>query len=391
LDLHAAMNRFSLQIPRNRNIAWQAIAVGLVAALAGWFVYNALGNFGARRLGFGIDFLSRPANIPIGETLIAYAPGHANYQAILVGLLNTVLVAIIGIVLATILGAVIGVARTSGNYVAARLALAYVEFVRNVPLLAHLFIIYLFLQGLPPLRSALSLGDVAFLSNRGLVVPTIHAGQVSVALLAVAMACLTGAIAARRLTCRPQPDKIWLAGALHAGARLGFLAALALTVLGLAFAQITLPVLAGRNFVGGHTISPELTALVLGLTIYYAAFIAEIVRSGLLSVPKGQWEAAAALGIKPLQTLRLVVLPQALRLVIPPATSQYLDLAKMTSLAIAIGYPDLVAVSNSVITDTGRAIECVAIIMAAFLLINLSISSFMNWLNLRVTLVGRTK
>jgi general L-amino acid transport system permease protein len=383
------MNRFSLQIPRNRNIAWQALAVGLVATLAGWFVYNALGNFGARGLGFGIDFLSRPANIPIGETLVAYAPGDANYQAILVGLLNTVLVAIIGIVLATILGAFIGIARTSGNYVASRLALAYVEFVRNVPLLAHLFIIYLFLQGLPPLRSALPLGDVAFISNRGLVVPTIHAGQVSVALLAVAMACLTGAIAARRLTRRPQP--IWLAGALHAAARLGFLATLALTVLGLAFAQITRPVLAGRNFVGGHTISPELIALVLGLTIYYAAFIAEIVRSGLLSVPKGQWEAAAALGIKPLQTLRLVVLPQALRLAIPPATSQYLDLAKMTSLAIAIGYPDLVAVSNSVITDTGRAIECVAIIMAAFLLINLSISSFMNRLNLRVTLVGQTK
>ncbi|WP_291695812.1 ABC transporter permease subunit [Bradyrhizobium sp.] len=142
---------------------------------------------------------------------------------------------------------------------------------------------------------------------------------------------------------------------------------------------------------GGHTISPELTALVLGLTIYYAAFIAEIVRSGILSVPKGQWEAAAALGLGSLQTLRLVVLPQALRLMSPPATSQYLDLAKMTSLAIAIGYPDLVAVSNSIITDTGRAIESVAIIMAAFLLINLSISSVMNRLNLQVTLAGRTK
>ena len=381
----------SLQIPRNRNIAWQILAVGAVAALAGWFITNALGNFGARRLGFGIDFLSRPANIPIGETLITYAPGDANYQAIVVGLLNTMLVAVIGIVLATILGALLGVARISGNYVASRLALAYVEFVRNVPLLAHLFIIYLFLQGLPPLRSALSLGDVAFLSNRGLVVPTIHAGYATVALLAAAMGCLIGGITARRLTNHLQPDSTWLASGLNAGARLCFLAALALVVLGGALAKITLPVLAGRNFVAGHTISPELTALVLGLTVYYAAFIAEIVRGGLLSVPSGQWEAAAALGIRPLQTLRLVVLPQALRLIIPPVTSQYLDLAKMTSLGIAIGYPDLVAVSNSVITDTGRAIECVAIIMAAFLLINLSIASFMNWLNLRVMLVDQTK
>jgi general L-amino acid transport system permease protein len=381
------MNRFSLQIPRNRNIAWQVLAVGAVAALAAWFITNALENFGARRLGFGLDFLSRPANIPIGETLVAYAPGDANYQAILVGLQNTILAAVIGIVLATILGAILGIARTSNNYVASRIALAYVEFVRNVPLLAHLFIIYLFLQGLPPLRSALSLGGVAFLSNRGLVVPTIHIGLVSISLLAVAMMCLIGAIAARRLR-RHEPR---LANTSDAGARLCLLAALALTVLGLAFAKITLPVLTGRNFSGGHTISPELTALVLGLTIYYAAFIAEIVRSGILSVPRGQWEAAAALGLGPLKTLRLVVLPQALRLMIPPATSQYLDLAKMTSLAIAIGYPDLVAVSNSIITDTGRAIESVAIIMAAFLLINLSISSLMNWLNLRVALAGRMK
>lgn len=385
------MKRFSHQIPRNRNIAWQVLAVGAVAALAAWFISNAQGNFGARRLGFGIDFLSRPANIPIGESLIGYTPGDANYQAIVVGLLNTVLVAVIGIVLATIIGTLLGIARISGNHVASRLALVYVEFVRNVPLLAHLFIIYLFLQGLPPLRSALSLGDVAFLSNRGLVIPTIHAGYVAVALLAAAIALLVGGIAARRLKNRLQPDRTGLPSALNAGARLCFLAALALVVLGLALARITLPVLAGRNFVGGHTISPELAALVLGLTVYYAAFIAEIVRGGLLSVPGGQWEAAAALGIRRLQTLRLVVLPQALRLIIPPLTSQYLDLAKMTSLGIAIGYPDLVAVSNGVITDTGRAVECVAIIMAAFLLINLSISSFMNWLNLRATVMGRTK
>ncbi|UCI31904.1 amino acid ABC transporter permease [Mesorhizobium sp. B4-1-4] len=376
------MNRFSLQDPHNRRIAWQMLAVGTVATLAGWFFWNAIGNFDARRAGFGLDFLLRPANIPIGETLIDYAPGDANYRALLVGLLNTVLVAAFGILLATILGTVLGVARLSGNYVASRLAAAYVEFVRNVPLLAHLFVIYLVLQRLPSLRTALSVGNLAFLSNRGLVIPAINLGFSSMTLFAGAAALLVTGMTMRPFTSGPVS---------RAGVKGCLAVAFVCTMVGLASMTITLPVLEGRAFVGGRTISPELTALVLGLTIYYASFIAEIVRSGILSVPKGQWEAAAALGLRRSWTLRLVVLPQALRLMIPPVTNQYLDLAKMTSLAIAIGYPDLVAVANSIITDTGRAIECVAIIMGAFLLVNLSISTFMNWLNLRVAVVGGAK
>ncbi len=381
----------SLRSPRNRNLAWQALAVGAVAALVAWFAWNALGNFDARRVGFGLDFLLRPANIPIAESMIDYAPGDANYRAMLVGLLNSILVAAFGIVFATLLGTALGIARLSGNYVASRIAVGYVEFVRNVPLLAHLFVIYLILQGLPPLRAAFSLGGIAFLSNRGLVLPAIEAGDGAGVLFAAAAALLVGSLALRARGRRLERGTAALVGAMNAAAWLGVLAALALTLYAASSLTLSLPELKGRAFVGGFTISPEFTALVLGLTVYYASFIAEIVRGGILSVPKGQWEAAAALGFRRGRTLRLIILPQALRLMIPPTTSQYLDLAKMTSLAIAIGYPDLVAVMNSIITDTGRAIESVAIIMAAFLLINLAISTFMNWLNVRVALVGRAK
>lgn len=381
----------SFQSPLTRNILWQVIAVGAVAALVAWFASNALGNFDARRVGFGLDFLSRPANIPIAETLVAYAPGDANYRAILVGLLNSILVASFGILFATLLGTAIGIARLSGNYVASRIALGYVEFVRNVPLLAHLFVIYLILQELPPLRSAVSIGDIAFLSNRGLVLPTLLAGERTQTLFAAAVALLVGMLVLRAGVRRFGHRNVVLASVLRGVARIGLVAALATALYAFSSMTVSLPVLTGRAFSGGHTISPEFTALVLGLTVYYASFVAEIVRGGIASVPKGQWEAAQALGFRRGRTLQLIILPQALRLMIPPTTSQYLDLAKMTSLAIAIGYPDLVAVVNSIITDTGRAIESVAIIMAAFLLINLAISTFMNWLNLRVALVGRTK
>jgi general L-amino acid transport system permease protein len=383
------MSWLTLHSPKSRRIAWQALAVAAVAGLVGWFTWNALGNFDSRRIGFGMDFLARPANIPIGETLVTYSPGDPMYGAILVGLLNTVLVSLLGILLATVLGAAVGIARLSSNFLASRLAGAYVEYVRNVPLLVHLFFIYIILQGLPPLISAISVADIAFVSNRGLVIPSVDTTAVSAPLLATALILLVGAVLARRLSGRHQSESNLRAKLLSFAATVGFLLSLGMAIYAATAVGLTLPRLQGRSFIGGATISPELAALVLGLTVYYASFIAEIVRGGILSVPKGQWEAAAALGIKRRNALRLVVLPQALRLMIPPTTSQYLDLAKMTSLAIAIGYPDLVTIVNSVITDTGRAIECVAIIMIAFLLINLSISAAMNWVNSRVAPAGR--
>ncbi len=381
------MPRLSLHNPRNRNIAWQALAVVVTVAVMGWFTWNAIGNFNAKRLEFGTDFLSRATNIPIGEMLIEYEPGDSNLRAIAVGLLNTVVVAICGILLATLLGTALGIARLSSNRIAARLALVYVEFVRNVPLLAHLFIIYLALQKLPPLRSAASLGDWIYFSNRGVVVPKLESGAPAWTMAILGIALLLGMASLQQLrrTASHGPSR------LRVPSGIGLVSTFGLAIYGVSQLTLSVPILSGRAFVGGHTISPELVALLLGLALYYAAFIAEIVRGGILSVPNGQWEAATALGFKRGLTLRLVVLPQALRLMIPSTTSQYLDLTKMTSLAIAIGYPDLVAVVNSIIADTGRAIESIAIIMLIFLVLNLAISAFMNWLNARVALGGRTK
>jgi general L-amino acid transport system permease protein len=374
---------------RARNIAWQAVAVLALAGVLSWFGYNAVTNFASRPLGIGFGFLFRPSNIPIGETLIGYEPGQPIYLAIATGLLNTLLVAIVGIVLATIAGTAIGLMRLSRNALAAWLAGAYVEFVRNVPLLAHLFVIYVVLQGLPPLRGALSLGGVVFLSNRGLVIPGIAADH-ALAPLLLAVAGAFGSFVllgrhARRVQARTGRRPVVLPWVI-ATALVLFCGALWLAGGAL---SVTAPRLDRLNFTRGRTLSPELTALILGLTLYFAAFIAEIVRGGILSVPQGQWESAAALGLRRRHALRLIVLPQALRAIIPPMTNQYLDLAKTSSLAIAIGYPDLVAVVNSVITDTGQAIECVALIMAAFLIVNLTISALMNGLNARVRIVQR--
>jgi general L-amino acid transport system permease protein len=383
------MSFISLSSVRVRRILWQLLAVAALASLCGWLAHNALVNLEVRRVGTGFDFLSRPANIPIGESLLDYEPGWPVYLAILVGLLNTILVSVIGILLATIVGTAVGVSRLSGNPLLSGLARIYVEFVRNVPLLAHLFLIYVILQGLPPLRSALSVGGVIFLSNRGLVAPLVSTEHALLPIsVALAAGLGTGILLSRRAvriqaaTGHRPPVLAWVlavvVGCFGIG---GYLAGITVS--------ISLPRLKGLNFVGGQTLSPELTALVLGLTLYFSAFIAEIVRGGILAVPKGQWEAASALGLRRRQIFSLIVLPQALRVIVPPTTNQYLDLAKTSSLAIAIGFPDLVAVVNGVITDTGQAIECVAIIMAAFLLINLAISVPMNVLNARLKLGRR--
>jgi general L-amino acid transport system permease protein len=381
--------RVSLSDPKLRAIVWQVLVVAALLGLGFWLITNTLANLEARRISSGFGFLQRPAAIPIGEALIAYAPGDSNLRAVAVGLINTLLVSSLGIVLATIVGIVVGISRLSPNWLLARLATVYVEYVRNVPLLAHLLVIYVALQGLPPLRSALSFGDVVFLSNRGLVFPEMHARGnwwpiVAAAVIAVALVYALRRYADRRQQRTGQRPRIvpWGAALLLA------LPAGAMLLQGASFA-IALPRLEGRSFVAGHTLSPELMALLLGLVIYFGAFIAEIVRAGILSVARGQWDAGYAVGLDRRGVLRLIVLPQALRVIIPPTTNQYLDLAKSSSLAIAIGYPDLVAVINGVITDTGQAIECVLMIMGAFLAISLSISALMNWYNARHALVQR--
>jgi general L-amino acid transport system permease protein len=381
--------RLSLSDRKVRAFVWQAIVVCILAAIGFWLLSNTLTNLEARRINSGFAFLQRPAAMPIGESVIAYAPGASNMRAVLVGLLNTLLVSVLGIVLSTVVGVAIGLARLSRNWLVARLASVYVEYVRNVPLLAHLLLIYVALQGLPPLRSAWTLGNIVFLSNRGLVIPTLSLGGDHWPVAAAFLAGIGSACAlirhARRKRDRTGRRSRPVASALALAIGLPLLA----FVLSGATLQLSVPHLQGPNFVGGYTLSPELTALLAGLTIYSGAFIAEIVRGGILAIPQAQWEAGYAVGLPRRRVLWLVVLPQALRLILPPTTNQYLDLAKSSSLAIAIGYPDLVAVINGIITDTGQAIEGVAMIMGAFLAINLLISALMNWFNMRVSLVER--
>lgn len=295
----------------------------------------------------------------------------------------------LGIVLATVLGVTVGIARLSSNWLIARLAGIYVDTFRNVPLLLQLFFWYAVLSGLPAARNALNPLPGVFLSNRGLKFPLFvwdaaHWWTLAALAAGLAAAWALGRWARRRResTGRSFPT-VWAGLGLIFG-----LPALVFLALGAPF-QPDIPELRGFNFVGGYTLTPEFAALLVGLVVYTATFIAEIVRSGIQSVHYGQTEAALALGLRRGQVLRLVVLPQALRVVVPPLTSQYLNLTKNSSLAVAIGYTDLVSVANTAINQTGQAIEGVAIIMAAFLTISLAISAFMNWYNKKVALMTR--
>jgi general L-amino acid transport system permease protein len=381
--------RALLYSARFRGIVYQVLVVSAVLALGWYLVNNTLTNLAARGIATGFDFLGREAGFDIGESPIAYSAADNYLTALAVGLLNTLEIAVIGIVLATILGTVVGIARLSGNWLVARLATFYVEAVRNVPLLLQLFVWYGLVTSLPSPRQALNPLPGIFLSNRGLKIPVPEAHPIYAALLAALVAGLVVAWAVRRWAVARQErtGRFFPWGITGTAVVLG----LPLAVFLAAGAPFTLdvPELKGFNFSGGGTLSPEFAALLAGLTVYTAAFIAEIVRSGILAVPHGQTEAAMSLGLSRGKTLRLVILPQALRVIVPPLTSQYLNLTKNSSLAVAIGYPDLVSVANTTINQTGHAVEGVGIIMAVFLTISLALSFLMNWYNAKVALVTR--
>jgi general L-amino acid transport system permease protein len=296
---------------------------------------------------------------------------------------------VVGIVLATILGTLIGIGRLSKNWLMARLTAFYVETIRDIPLLLQLLFWYTILQGLPAPRNALSIGGAVWLSNRGLKLPTLNwetAHTVALLMFIVGIVGTWWWNRRARLLQEATGDRpaVWPVA-------VGMLLALPLlvwAVLGAPF-QWDVPALHGFNFTGGTNISPEYFALLLGLVTYTAGYIAEIVRSGIQAVPMGQWEAAGALGLKRGAVLRRIVLPQALRVIVPPMTSQYLNLIKNSSLAVAIGYQDLVSVANTTLNQTGQAIEGIAVIMAVYLTISLSISLFMNWYNAHIALVER--
>ncbi|MBI4194778.1 MAG: amino acid ABC transporter permease [Betaproteobacteria bacterium] len=380
--------KLSFGDPRFRALVYQAAAIGAALFVAWYLVSNTLANLEARRIASGFAFLGREAGFEIGETSsIAYSAADSYLRALAVGLANTFRVALIGIVAATVLGTVIGLTRLSRNWLVAKLAAAYVEFIRNVPLLVQLFFWYVLItENLPPPRAALEPLPGVYLTNRGVYLPVPAAHPAYLWMLVTFVAGIVSAMLFARWAARRQaltgrrPPMLEIALALViVPPALVFLAAGAPTA-------IDVPRLSGFNFTGGMTFTPEFAALTGGLVIYTAAFIAEIVRAGILAIHYGQFEAAHALGLRRSLTMRLVVLPQALRVIVPPMTSQYLNLTKNSSLAVAIGYPDLVSIANTAMNQTGQAVEGIIIIMAVYLSISLSISAFMNWYNARIAL-----
>jgi len=385
----APKRRLSWNDPGVRAVVYQVVALALVA-LAVWFlVSNTLHNLTVRNISTGFGFIEREAGFAIGETPIEYTPANTYGRAIAVGLLNTLRAAVLGIVLATILGTLIGVGRLSKNWLMAKVCSVYVEIMRNVPLLLQLFFWYaLITENMPGPRQAANPLPGVFISNRGLKLPSLEGNALDWMLWGLVLAIVAIlALAHWGNKRRESTGRIFPLGrvalALLVGLPLvGWLASGAsLTVV--------MPELKGFNFAGGLTLSPEFTALLAGLVMYTGAFVAEVVRSGIQAVSNGQWEAAGALGLRRGQVLRLVVLPQALRVMVPPMTNQYLNLTKNSSLAVAIGYPDIVSVVNTTLNQTGQAIEGILIIMAAYLTVSLSISAFMGWYNRRIKLVER--
>jgi general L-amino acid transport system permease protein len=376
--------------PAVRGMLYQVLFVAVVGALVAFLVHNTVVNLRRQNIASGFGFLDREAAFGIGESLIAYSPADTYARAFVVGLLNTLYVAALGVVLATILGAVMGMARLSSNWLIRKLAQIYVETFRNIPLLLQLFFWWgLLRETAPAPRQAWEPLPDVFVSNRGIAFampyPDPAYGWMALAFLIGVVATIGIFRWARQRQARSgqQFPTGWVGLALVVG--------FPLAVFLLCGAPLTLdrPELKGFNFVGGHAVSPEFAALLLGLVVYTGTFIAEIVRAGILAVSWGQSEAAMALGLKSGQRMRMIVLPQALRVIVPPMTSQYLSLTKNSSLAVAIGYPDLVSIANTTINQTGQAVEGITVIMAVYLTISLIISALMNIYNRAVALVER--
>ncbi|MES2715465.1 MAG: ABC transporter permease subunit [Pseudomonadota bacterium] len=381
---------WSLRSRAVRALLYQVLALALIA-LGVWFLaHNTMENMRVRGIQSGFDFLSGPAGFDIGELLIPYESVDPYWKAFLVGVLNTLRVAIIGIVLTTLLGTLIGIGRFSNNAIVRGLCYGYVELFRNIPVLLQLLVWYLVLtEWLPSPEEPLSVAGLVFLSKGGLSYPVPVWGQgqafAGLGLLAGAVLAWVWARKARTLfeaTGQVRPVLLPAIALLVGGALVGWL-------LGGAPMAWNLPKAGDVSVEGGSSFTPEFISVLLGLTFYTASFVAEVVRAGIASVPRGQSEASSALGLGKGQQMRLVVLPQALRVIIPPMTNQYLNLTKNSSLAVAIGYPDVVSISNTAINQTGRAVECIAIIMLVYLTTSLTTSGIMNWYNTRSAIKER--
>jgi general L-amino acid transport system permease protein len=376
---------------RVRGIIFQALLVLALVLFLAWVASNTITNLQRAHVASGFGFLSARAGFDISQTLVAYTAEMSYGRAFLVGLLNTVLIAILGMVLASILGFMLGIARLSKNWLIARIATVYIETLRNIPVLLQLLFWYkAVLSILPNPRQGYDLPFGIFLSNRGLVIPhpILHEGF-SATVAAFGVAVVAVAILASWAHRRQMAT-----GLIFPTVRVGIGILVILPVIVFLAtgrpASFDYPALQGFNYVGGAQIKPEFIALLLGLTLYTATYIGEIVRAGILAVAHGQTEASYALGLRSSTTLRLVIMPQAMRVIIPPLTSQYLNLTKNSSLAVAVGYPDLVSVfAGTVLNQTGQAVEVIFITMLVYLAISLATSAFMNWFNQRVALVER--
>ncbi len=377
--------------PKARALAFQIIASLAVAGFIIYIINNTLHNLELRGISTGFGFLSNEAGFGVLQSLIEYDETHTYGRTFLVGLLNTILVSVLGIVFATLLGFLMGVARLSSNWLIAKLAAAYIEIFRNIPLLLQIFFWY-FAVGInmPHPRQSIEVLDIVFLNNRGLYMPRPVFGEAFwLTLLALAVAVIAVIVLVRWAHRRQDAT----GKQFHTFyASLGILIGLPGLVFLLSGAPLTweLPELRGFNFRGGLSVIPELFSLVLALSVYTGTFIAETVRAGIQSVSHGQTEAAHALGLRSGPTLQLIIIPQAMRVIIPPLTSQYLNLTKNSSLAAAIGYPDLVAVfAGTTLNQTGQAVEVIAMTMTVYLTLSLTISLFMNWYNARMALRER--
>ena len=374
---------------RVRGVIFQIALVLGLAGLVAFVIVNTIANYEEAGLSFGYGFLFDTANFDINQRLIEYASTSTYGQAFVIGGLNTIVVAVMGIIATTIIGFVAGVLRLSNNFLVSRIVTVWVEFTRNVPVLLQIIFWWLIIVALPKVRESISIGDTVFLNNRGVRLPSPVLEDGSAIVLATALLGIVATFALGRWAKKRQDATGRTFPVGWAG--LGLIAGLPVAVY-FALGQpldFDVPVQKRFNLQGGVSITPELVALWLALSTYTGAFISEIVRSGILSVSKGQTEAAGALGLRRGLTMRQIILPQALRVIVPPMTSQYLNLTKNSSLAVAIGYQDIVSVGDTILNQSGQAIEVISLYMAFYLALSLITSAFMNWYNRRIALVER--
>jgi general L-amino acid transport system permease protein len=379
------------QDPKKRAYVYQGLSLALVTG-AGYYLFsNTQANLEKQNIATGFDFLNQEAGFDISESVIDYFSDDTYARALWAGFLNTFKISLVGNVLAVLLGGIVGILSISSNWLVSRISKTYIEIVRNIPLLLQLFFWYmLFSETFPGVNDALNPIPGVFISNRGVVIPAFESHPIwmwvmlsfLVTVVVIVPLLFNWGKRKKEETGIEKPTEALMAAAL-------ILIPLSLWLFGGMPSKFEVPKLGGFNFQGGFTLSPEYISLLLGLVLYTGAFIAEIVRAGILSVNKGQWEASEALGLSGWRTLTLVIIPQALRVIIPPLTSQLLNLTKNSSLAVAIAYPDFVSVANTSLNQTGQAIEMVGLIMLVYLTFSLSTSVAMNWYNSRIKLTER--